>query len=352
MTKLGGRYTVLGKALSGGMGAVYPCTDDILERKVAVKVMQDSEEARRLVDEISALLKLRSKHVVQVYDILRLDATTIGIVQEFIEGTDLFDESTKAASPQALLKQLWQIASGIADIHEAGVIHRDIKLNNMKLDSEGIVKIFDFGLARDDGPEASTMGFVGTKWFAAPELYGTKVQFSTAVDTYAFGVCATYLIARKLPNELGQQPPVTMPEGYLNAAGGGVSPDIISMIEACLSTAPLDRPSMQQVRETLAKHLLFDRHQALVVYKGQASYLNASNREVSAKLSEMGSITIAYDGMDFVVADVQGDVFINYGKTVKGQALPGSCVVALGGPDKGASRRYVTFDLASPEVVL
>ncbi|GAA0709870.1 serine/threonine-protein kinase [Dokdonella soli] len=352
MTKLGGRYTVLGKALSGGMGAVYPCTDDILDRKVAVKVMQESAEARRLVDEISALLKLRSKHVVQVYDILQLDANTIGVVQEFIEGTDLFDDSTKATSPEALYKQLWQIASGIANIHEAGVIHRDIKLNNMKLDGEGIIKIFDFGLARDEGPAASTMGFVGTKWFAAPELYGTKVQFSTAVDTYAFGVCATYLITRNLPEELGRQPPVAMPVGYLNAEGGGIAPDIISLIEACLAANPVDRPSMQQVRDTLAKHLLFDRHQALVVYKGNASYLNASNRVVSAKLPGMGSITITYDGMNFVVADVQGDVFINYGKTVKGQALPGSCVVALGGPDKGASRRYVTFDLASPEVVL
>lgn len=352
MTELGGRYTVLGKVLSGGMSAVYPCTDNILERKVAVKVMQDSAEARRLVDEISALLKLRSKHVVQVYDILRLDAGTIGIVQEFIEGTDLFDESTKAASPEALYKQLWQIASGIADIHDAGVIHRDIKLNNMKLDSECIIKIFDFGLARDEGPAASTVGFTGTKWFAAPELYGTNVKFSVAVDTYAFGVCATYLIARNLPGQLGQQPPMAMPAGYLNAASGAVAPDIISLVEACLATVPIDRPSMQQVRDALAKHLLFDRHQALVVYQGHASFLNASNRMVSARLSGMGSITIIYDGMDFVVADVQGDVFINYGKTVKGQALPGSCVVALGGPDKGASRRYVTFDLASPEVVL
>lgn len=352
MAKLGGRYTILGKVLSGGMSAVYPCTDDILERKVAVKVMQDSAEARRLVDEISALLKLRSKHVVQVYDILRLDAGTIGIVQEFIEGTDLFDESTKATSPEALHKQLWQIASGIADIHDAGVIHRDIKLNNMKLDREGIIKIFDFGLARDVGPAASTVGFTGTKWFAAPELYGTNVKFSAAVDTYAFGVCATYLIARNLPDELGQQPPVTMPAGYLTAAGGAVAPDIISLIEACLATAPIDRPSMQQVRDTLAKHLLFDRHQALVVYQGHASFLNATNRVVSAKLSGMGSITITYNGMDFLVAGVQGDVFINYGEAVKGQVLPGSCVVALGGPDKGASRRYVTFDLASPEVVL
>lgn len=352
MSKLGGRYTILGKALSGGMGAVYPCNDDILERKVAVKVMQDSAEARRLVDEISALLKLRSKHVVQVYDILRLDTDTIGIVQEYVDGTDLFEESTKATSPGALLRQLWQIASGISDIHEAGVIHRDIKLNNMKLDSEGIIKIFDFGLARNEGPTASTMGFVGTRWFAAPELYGTQVTFSSAVDTYAFGVCATFLISRAIPEELGEQPPGAMPATYFNAEDGGLAPAIISLVGACLAAEPADRPSMPLVRDELAKHLLFDRHRALVVYQGQASFLDASNRSVSAKLPGVGSITIKYDGMCFIVANVQGDVFINYGDAIVGQPLPGSCVVALGAPDKGAGRRYVTFDIASPEVVL
>jgi len=334
------------------MGTVYPCTDDVLERKVAVKVILDSADARRIVDEISALLKLRSKHVVQVYDILQLDANTIGIVQEFIEGTDLFNDSTNADSRASLYKQLWQISSGIADIHEAGVIHRDIKLNNMKQDPEGIIKIFDFGLARDEGPTASTIGFVGTKWFAAPELYGNQVNFSTAIDTYAFGICATYLIARDFPQELGRQPPAGMPSGYLDAAGRGITADIISLIEACLAVRPKDRPSMQRVRDTLAKHLLFDRHQAQVVYQGQASYLNAANREVSAKLAQIGCVTITYDGMDFVVADVQGEVFINCGEAIKGHVLPGSCVVALGRPDRGVARRYVTFDLASPEVVL
>ena len=149
MTKLAGRYVINGAALAGGMGTVYPCNDEILERNVAVKVLQDSAEARRQIDELAALLKLRSKHVVQVYDILKLDAGQIGIVQEFINGTDLFDSATAASTTLEVYKQLWQIASGIADIHSAGVIHRDIKLNNMKLDGEGIIKIFDFGLARD-----------------------------------------------------------------------------------------------------------------------------------------------------------------------------------------------------------
>lgn len=352
MAKLAGRYEIRGKPLAGGMGEVYPCHDDILERKVAIKVMQNSAESRRQVDEISALLKLRSKHVVQVYDILKLDDDKIGIVQEFIEGTDLFDKGTATDTADALYKQLWQIAAGISDIHEAGVIHRDIKLNNMKLDSEGIIKLFDFGLARDEGVSATTMGFVGSKWFAAPELYGTKVSFTTAVDVYAFGICAVYLLARELPEQLGAQPPAAIPTGYIRANRGDLAADVIQTIEACLDLAPSQRPSMQDVRDLLARHLLFERHQALVVYKGQAQYLNSFNRDVTAKLAGMGSVTIAYDGMNFVVAEVEGDVFINYRRTSKGDILPGSCVVALGAPEQGSRRRYVTFDLASPEVVL
>jgi eukaryotic-like serine/threonine-protein kinase len=352
MTKLADRYQILDKPLAGGMGEVYPCTDEILERKVAVKVMQDTAEARRLVDELSALLKLRSKHVVQVYDILKLDANRIGIVQEFIEGTDLFDDSVQANNVEALLKQLWQIAAGISDIHDAGVIHRDIKLNNMKLDAEGIIKIFDFGLARDQGPSASTLGFVGTQWFAAPELYGAKVTFTTAVDVYAFGICAIYLMAQQIPDVLGKQPPDPLTLGTLATLRPDLAPEIRDSIERCLDHRPDARPSMKEVRNLLARHLLANRHQALVVYRGHSTFLNTNNREVTARLEGMGSVTITYDGMNFVVSQVEGDVFINYGRAVVGTVLPGSCVVALGAPENGALRKYVTFDLASPEVVL
>ncbi|MGH8053437.1 MAG: serine/threonine-protein kinase [Stenotrophomonas sp.] len=348
----GERYTVLGGVLKGGMGDVYPCQDEILSRPVAVKIVQSGVEQRRMLDEVRALLKLRSKHVVQVYDLLQLENGAVAIVQEFIGGDDLMNEATAATDSHQLTRQLWQIAAGIRDIHAEDIIHRDIKPNNMKLDDEGVVKIFDFGLARNEGSEASTMGFVGTRGFAAPELYCDVVEFTSAVDVYAFGATAVFLAARGLPEELMAAPPASPPTGVLDSIFAGLAPDVRAILCQCLSQNPADRPSMEVVVHLLSRHLLVNRHQGLLVYEQAPSYLNAGNGTVVASLPNMGGITIHYDGLDFVVQALQGDVHINNKVPFVGQVLPGSCVIALGGPMMGSRRRYITFDLSSPEVVL
>lgn len=346
------RYKPLGDALAGGMGSVHPCQDTILERKVAIKVIQDTANRRRMLDELKALLKMRSKHVVQVYDVLQLGGSDLGIVQEFIDGSDLFDNALTPTTTTAFYKQLWQIASGISDIHSAGIIHRDIKLNNMKIDPEGVIKIFDFGLARDDGPTASTVGFVGTRGFAAPELYLANASFTMAVDTYAFGISALFLAMRDLPAELMAQPPTPNSASYFTNLPLTVDQEIIEVLDQCLAAQPQDRPAMSHVRDLLARHLLFDRHQALLVFQGKASYLNARSRLVNLNLPNMGQIAIRYNGLDFVVQSRSGDVLVNNRQLVVGDALPGSCVVALGAPAQGSRRRYITFDLSHPEIVL
>lgn len=346
------RYQFSGAALTGGMGSVHPCLDTVLDRKVAIKVIQDAVNRRRMLDELKALLKMRSKHVVQVYDILQLGGSDLGIVQEFIEGADLFDDALAPTTTAALYKQLWQIASGISDIHAVGVIHRDIKLNNMKIDHEGVAKIFDFGLARDDGPSASTVGFVGTRGFAAPELYIANSQFTMAVDTYAFGASAFFITTRGLSPDLMAQPPISTGGSYFTGTPFAIAPEIVQVLDQCLAANPQARPAMSQVRDLLARHVLFDRHQALLVFQGSASYLNAASRSVNLSLANMGQIQIQYDGLDFRVRSLSGDVRVNNRQLAVGDALPGSCVVALGAPDQGSRRRYITFDLSHPEIVL
>lgn len=348
----GQRYTVLGDALKGGMGDVYPCQDEVLSRPVAVKIVQSGVEQRRMLDEVRALLKLRSKHVVQVYDLLQLDNGAVAIVQEFIGGDDLMQDATAATDSHKLTKQLWQIAAGIRDIHAENIIHRDIKPNNMKLDGEGVIKIFDFGLARNEGSDASTMGFVGTRGFAAPELYRDVVDFTSAVDVYAFGATAIFLATRGLPDELLAMPPIPPPPALLDSIFGGLAADMRAILAQCFSDIPSERPTMEAITHLLSRHLLINRHQGLLVYKQEPSYLNAGNRTVVASLPDMGGIKIHYDGLDFVVQALQGDVHINNQAPYVGQVLPGSCVIALGGPTTGNRRRYITFDLSSPEVVL
>ncbi len=345
------RYETVAPPRAGGMGSVFPCRDSVLERLVAIKIIHGMTDPRRIRDELNALLKMRSKHVVQVYDII-VDGDDFGIVQEFIDGDDLFSDRTKATSTVDYYKQLWQIASGISDIHDVGVIHRDIKPNNMKVDPEGVIKIFDFGLARDEGPDAGTVGFVGTPGFAAPELYMGPDRFTQAVDTYAFGASALFLATRTLPDELTASPPRTTGDGYFADLPFDLAPEISSVLDDCLAEDPADRPAMSHVKGLLSRHVLSGQHQALVVFRGQAAYLNATNRSVNLNLPGMGQIEIWYDDLDFRVKTTSGDVYVNNRPATVGAPLPESCVVALGSPARPRDRKFITFDLSHLEFVL
>lgn len=352
MTTIADRYVVTGSSLVGGMAAVLPCHDTILERPVAIKIMPGSANRRRVHDELSALLKMRSKHVVQVYDVLKWQQDDLAIVQEFIVGDDLFEPALAPKNAIEYLKLVWQIASGIADIHSLDVIHRDIKPNNIKLDAEGVVKIFDFGLARDEGPTAATQGFIGTRGFAAPELYQHEAQFTAAVDVYAFGATALYLGLQDLPAELKRQPPLPPDSNYFDSLPFHLDAEVRAILLACLEHNLALRPTMQQVRAVLAKHILYDRHKALIVFQGAPSYLDSTNRSVSLQLPNMGNVEIRYDGFCFRVHSVGGDVYINNGRCAINDILPGACVVTLGAPEYQNLRKYITFDLSHPEIVL
>jgi serine/threonine-protein kinase len=327
--------------------------DNHLGRKVAIKFIQDEKEKKRLLDELRALLQMRSKHVVQVYDIVPGEHDSIGIVEEFVEGEDLWDSDFPCQSSEHYLKTLWQIAAGIADIHAAGVIHRDIKPNNMKLDAEGIVKIYDFGLAKDEGADAKTKGFKGTLGFAAPELFGDgTVAFTSAIDTYAFGATAIFLACKDLPPNLKKVPLQLVKGDVFSKFPITVPAELTSLLGECLAQEPSHRPWMAVVRDELARHLLRDRHQALAVYNGKPYVINAGNRSAGLDYPTVGKIEITYDGLKFLVAVATGEVYINNRPTNPGEEIPGSCVVALGGAHRGSSRAYITFDVSKPEVVL
>lgn len=354
MSKLPDRYIADGSTAKGGFGDVKFCDDKNLSRKVAIKFIQDPLEIDRLKDELSALLQMRSKHVVQVFDLITCDDGSFGIVEEFIDGDDLW-KYTKPSSIQNYLKTLWQIASGIADIHQSGLIHRDIKLSNIKLDPENIIKIYDFGLARNVGNDAKTLGFVGTKGFAAPELYSHgHVEFTQAIDTYAFGISAFFLSgATKLPPEQCLVPPANPVSGLFSTLPISIPVELSQILEACLLSSPTARPSMLEVRDILKKLLLKDSHQALAVMNGTSSLINAKNNSVSISFGNIGKFDIVYDGLDFNINSITGDVYLNNAKISTTAHLPGSCVIAIGGSHlKSNQRAFITFDISNPEVMI
>ncbi|WP_306533266.1 serine/threonine-protein kinase [Geobacter sp.] len=353
MINLPKRYTPLGDSDSGGFSKVIYCTDNHLDRKVAIKFIQDENEKKLILKELRALLKMRSKHVVQVYDIVKGENDSLGIVEEFIEGDLLWDSDYPQQSADNYLKTLWQIASGIADIHKAGVIHRDIKPNNMKLDAEGIVKIFDFGLAKQEGLDAKTKGFKGTYGFAAPELFGdSTIPITLAIDTYAFGATAIFLACHDLPVCMKKLPPQPITDDQFSPLPVTMPTELISLLNACLAYNPADRPTMEIVRDELARHLLRGKHRALAVYKGTTYIIKTDNPSAGLDYPGVGNIEIMYTGLKFIVYIATGEVYINNNPAVPGEEIPGSCVVALGGAHRGSSRAYITFDVSNPEVVL
>lgn len=353
MQGLPDRYQPVGSSFLGGMGGVIPCTDTVLERQVAIKFIRNNIDQRRMLDELAALMRVRSKHVVQVYDIVNTLDFGTGIVQEYIYGKDLIDGFTPPKSEIEYYKSIWQIASGISDIHDAGTIHRDIKPNNMKLDPEGVIKIYDFGLSRQEGFNAATVGFIGTHGFAAPELYGENPKFTSAVDVYGFGATALFLALGDLPKELMCAYDKPVSRHHFNLTPLNLAPEIQSILNDCLLHDPEQRPAISSVKTALAKHILLNQHQALVVHNQIPTYLKAQNPSTTLELKGIGKVTIEYNGTDFVAIDVSGEVLINNRPVSNGAILPGSCVVALGSPiRKAVDREFITFDISNPEITI
>jgi serine/threonine-protein kinase len=331
--------------------------DSHLDRLVLVKSIKAGVDDRRILDELVALQAIRSKHVVQIYDVIRDENGAIAaIVEEYLPGQDL-TEVAPPSGPHEFLKLIYPIAEGIADIHAHGRVHRDIKRQNMKYDSENCLKIFDFGLARIEGANANTIGSVGTPGYMAPELFDTtkggSISFTRAVDVYAFGATVLALAYGTLPKELRELPPrLPSASADFGALPLGLPADVAQILGRCLEVQPTNRPEMSDIAQTIGRHLLRDRHRALLVSASRSYGLDKDNRIVQLSVIGQGALEIHYDGLQFVLSDVAGAVAVNNLPAINGNVLPGSCVIVLGTADLGPRRTMITVDVSHPEVVL
>ena len=352
------RYRPTGKTLSGGgMSNAVLCTDTHLDRPVVVKSIKAGVDARRILDELAALQAIRSKHVVEIYDVIRDDGGAItAIVEEYLPGQDLTGVPAPSTSDE-FLRLVFPIAEGIADIHKHGRVHRDIKRQNMKYDDEGCLKIFDFGLTRLEAVNASTIGSIGTPGYMAPELFerttGGTVSFTRAVDVYAFGATILALALGKLPKELRARPPkLPLPLTNFGPLSSGLPPDVAEILEKCFEVKPEQRPGMDEIARIIGLHLLRDRHRALLVSGGRTYVLDHTNRIVQLSVTNQGALTIEYDGLRLVLSDVSGTVAVNNLPASNGDVLPGSCVIVLGTADLATRRTMITVDVSHPDVAL
>ena len=150
-----GRYEICSQLGAGGMGEVYLAHDPKLDRKVALKVLhpdvvadKSSDRVRRFVQEAKAASALNHPNILTIYEIDEIDSEQF-IATEFIDGETLHDRiRTAPLKPAEALDIGIQIASALCATHSVGIIHRDIKPDNVMLRRDGIVKVLDFGLAK------------------------------------------------------------------------------------------------------------------------------------------------------------------------------------------------------------
>lgn len=152
--KLGGRYEIISRIGGGGMAVVYKARDVLLNRYVAIKVLNeslsnDSEFIRRFSREAQAAASLSHPNVVGVYDVGQEDYTHY-IVMEYIEGPTLkeYIQQYSPLTAEEIVSIASQICDALAHAHENQIVHRDVKPHNILLSYNGRAKVTDFGIAR------------------------------------------------------------------------------------------------------------------------------------------------------------------------------------------------------------
>jgi serine/threonine-protein kinase len=198
-------YKILQKLGEGGMGMVYKAQDTKLKRTVALKFLTsqtlgDQEEKSRFVNEAQAAAALDHPNICTVHEIDEANGQTF-IAMAYIEGSSLKDkiESGPLRLDEALKIGI-QVAAGLQEAHDKGIVHRDIKSGNIMITSEGQAKIMDFGLAKLAGgvPHDGAGTTMGTVAYMSPEqAQGEEVDHRT--DIWSLGVVLYQMLAGQLP---------------------------------------------------------------------------------------------------------------------------------------------------------
>ena len=168
-----GRYQIEQPLGAGGMGVVYLARDLELDRHVAIKLLRGEDEAAhdRLVRESQALARLKHPNVVTAHEVGRHDGASF-LVMEHVEGGNVRDWlAERPRSTEEIVDVYLQAARGLAAAHAAGIVHRDVKPDNVLVGAERRVRLSDFGLAGHDAPHVTGgAAFAGTPRYAAPEV--------------------------------------------------------------------------------------------------------------------------------------------------------------------------------------
>jgi serine/threonine protein kinase len=273
---VGGRYRIQRQLGAGGMATVYLAHDSELERSVALKLLAehltgDASLRKRFLREARLAAGLVHRNVVQVYDIGEDEGRPF-IVMEYVEGETLAAEVRRRGrlDPSEVVSAAIQACAGLEAAHAAGLVHRDVKPENLIRGRDGTVKVADFGIAR---AAAGTMltehgAVLGTAAYIAPEqARGERV--TAAADLYALGVVLYQLLTGQTPFQGETLAEIlTKREEAAITPPGELAPDVPPELEAvvmrCLarnpdyrlsSAAELARELAEALPEAATEHL-------------------------------------------------------------------------------------------------
>jgi len=260
------RYQVIEELGKGGMGRVYKVFDTDIKEKVALKLLKpeiasDRETIERFSNELKYARKIRHKNVCGMYD-LGKDEGTHFITMEYVQGEDLKSMIRMAAglSIGAVLSIGKQVCDGLAEAHSLGVVHRDLKPQNIMIDKGGNAKIMDFGIARSIREKGITgpSVLIGTPEYMSPEQAEAK-EVDYQSDIYSLGIILYEMATGRVPFEGDTALSIAMKhkgESPKNPKqfNPNIPDDLSSVVLKCLEKNKTDRyQTVGEVRSELEK---------------------------------------------------------------------------------------------------
>ena len=251
-------YKIMGKLGSGAMAVVYKARQLSLDRIVAIKILpkrfvENQNYIDRFFKEGKIAAKLNHNNIVQAIDVGKA-GDLYYFIMEYVEGKTLYDDLSKGKvfSEQEALGIIVQLVHALGHAHLNGMIHRDVKPKNIMINTEGVVKLADMGLARETSDMISAKSeqgkAFGTPYYIAPEQIRGKLDVDGRADIYALGATFYHMVTGQVPFE-GDTPsdvmrrhlkePLTPPD-HLNASLSG---NIAEVIEVMMAKKTKDRYS-------------------------------------------------------------------------------------------------------------
>jgi eukaryotic-like serine/threonine-protein kinase len=253
------RYHVRSRIAHGGMATVYLATDTRLDREVALKVMhadlaRDAEFVDRFIGEAKSVARLSHQNIVAVFD-QGNDGQCLYLAMEYVPGPTLralLRERRWLPWPEALAI-IEPVLAALAAAHQAGIVHRDVKPENVLITPDGRVKVVDFGLARASAAVGNTRAgvIIGSVAYIAPEQV-TGAPTDARTDVYSAGIMLFEMLTGRQP--YSGETPLAVAYAHVNSIVppvgslvGGVTPAVDQLVRAATSRDPQWRPANAEV---------------------------------------------------------------------------------------------------------